>query len=175
MMGLNKNRIPFYEFLNNDTKKEQFEKWVYENSELETELGEEQYVELISYNFRNKNLISFIKNIVKAKFDWMEYEKWRTIKLLQKIKDGNIEIVLATLIMNRLFYEQEKENGKSFLPKSLGVGCASELDGIPLESQYHLWNKDALKNQLNRIDLFKNGILKEVEEILISLENTKYT
>ena len=45
MKNMNPNRIKFYEFLNGDIDKEEFENWIYSNKELENEFNEDHYVD----------------------------------------------------------------------------------------------------------------------------------
>jgi hypothetical protein len=67
---------------------ELFESWVYKNKEFENIIKEDHYNNLLAFNFKSRETKNFIKSIVKKNFNWKEYEKWRTIELLKKIKSG---------------------------------------------------------------------------------------
>lgn len=170
---LNPTRLNFYRYLNGELDIEAFEKWVYKSKELESELGSGQYVQLISYNFKSPDLRVYIQTLVRKNFEWMEYEKWRTIELLKTICNEEIEIVLATHKMEALYREQEEEIKFPLISIGLAIGCSSELDGFPVESEYHLRNKDSLKKKLEQVSEYKKFILKSVEEELSKLLNSE--
>ena len=150
---------------------ELFESWVYENKELENIIQVDHYNDLLAFDFKSREIKNFIKSFVKKHFDWKEYEKWRTIELLKKIKSGSIEIVLATRKLRELYLEQEDEIKRPFLTIRLAIGYESELDNCPVESEYKLWNHDALKKQLEPVEWYQNQILEEFEKELNELLN----
>ena len=163
------NRINFYKFLSGELSLLEFEKWIYETKELESEIGGEVYTELISFNFSSHDTIPFIKKIVSSCFDWSEYEKWRTINLLTSILENRIEIVLATRKMRQLYLEQLDTMKKPLISPGLAIGYESELDRCPLESEYHLYNKLKLKSLLEPVSWYKERILKDVSQELQEL------
>ena len=115
MNKINPNRITFYKFLNDDISKEDLENWIYENKELEKLFQVDHYNDLLSFNYKSRETKNYIKSLVKENFDWQEFEKWRTIELLEKIKSGKIELVLASRRLRQLYLEQEKEIKKPFV------------------------------------------------------------
>jgi len=171
MTNINPNRIKFYQFLNDDISLELFESWVYKNKELENIIQEDHYNDLLAFNFKSREIKNFIKSIVKKHFDWKEYEKWRTIELLKKIKSSKIEIVLATRKLREFYLEQEEIIKRPFLTIGLAIGYESVLDNCPIETEYKQWNSDALKKQLEPVEWYRNRILKDVEQELNELLN----
>ena len=169
MTNINPNSIKFYQFLNDDISLESFESWVYENKELEGIFPEDHYIELLAFNFKSREVKNFIKSIIKKYFDWKEFEKLRTIKLLKEIKSGNIEIVLATRELRKLYLEQEEVIKRPFLTIRLAIGYESELEDCPLESEYKLWNSDALKKQLEPVEYYRKRFLDDVDQELNEL------
>ena len=169
MKKVNPNRVKFYEFLNGDINKVQLENWVYETKELEKELPEDHYIDLISFAFKTGDLKTYISKLVDLFFDWQEYEAWRTIKLLRNIVNDEIEIVLATRMLRQLYLEQEEKIKWPLISINLGIGFESVLDNCPIESEYGNWNKEALKKQLEPINWYKeeikNTAIKELAEI----------
>ncbi|MGY5353619.1 barstar family protein [Wenyingzhuangia sp. IMCC45467] len=174
MTEINPNRIKFYQFLNNDISLELFESWVYENKELENVISEENYIDLLAFNFKSREIKSFIKSIIQKHFDWKEFEKYRTIELLKNIKSGNIEIVLASRKLRELYLEQEEEIKRPFLTSRLAIGYESELDNCPIESEYKLWNSNALKKQLELVEWYRKQILEDVNQELNELLNPEF-
>ena len=171
MTNINPNRIKFYQFLNDDISLELFESWVYENNDIEKVILEDHYNDLLAFNFKSKEIKSFIKSIIKKHFDWKEFEKYRTIELLKNIKSGNIEIVLASRKLRELYLEQEEEIKRPFLSIGLAIGYESELDNCPIESEYNLWNSEALKKQLEPVEWYRKRILEDVNQELNELLN----
>lgn len=168
------NRIFFYKFLIGELPLTDFEKWIYDNPELELEVGKDHYTDLISYDFRSRDLIPYIKEFVLKHFDWSEFENWRTIKLLTDILENKVGIVLATRKMKQLYLEQENTDKKPLISRGLAIGYESELDNCPIESEYLLWNKIALKRQLEPVKWYRKDILKCVEQELQELINPEY-
>jgi hypothetical protein len=155
MNKINPNRITFYKFLNDDISKEALENWIYENKELEKLFQVDHYNDLLSFNYKSRETKNYIKSLVKENFDWQEFEKWRTIELLEKIKSGKIELVLASRRLRQLYLEQEKEIKKPFVSIRLAIGYESVLENCPIESEYYLWNTDSLKKQLEPIEWYR--------------------
>lgn len=171
MTQIDQNRIKFYEFLNGNISVENFESWIYSNEQLEGILNKDHYIDLISFNFKSHDSLPYIKSIVHKFFDWKEYEKWRTIMLLQEIKNEKIEIVLATRKMRQLYLEQEEEIGRPLISIRLAIGYETELDTYPIESEYNQWNSDALEKQLESISWYKKNIIELASHELSELLN----
>lgn len=171
MTNINPNRIKFYQFLNDDILLESFESWVYESKELENIIPVDHYNDLLAFNFKSREVNTFIKSIIKKHFNWKEFEKYRTIELLKSIKFGNVEIVSATRKLRKLYIEQKEEIKRPFLTIGLAIGYESELDNCPIESEYKLWNSDALKKQLESVEWYRKSILEDVDQELNELLN----
>jgi len=165
------HKITFFRFLNKEISIPDFEKWTYDNPDLESEIGLDFYTDLISFDFKSHDLIPYISGLVEKCFDWIEYEKWRTIRLLSMINDGKIEIVLASRKLRQLYLEQEDKIGKPLVSMGLAIGYESELDRCPIESEYHLYNKLTLKSMLEPVSWYKTDFLKLVKQELQELIN----
>lgn len=171
MNEVNPNRIKFYEFLNGDIDKEQFENWIYETNELEIEIPKDHYIDLISVAFRTGDLRTYISKLVDLFFDWQEYEKWRTIKLLKEIYHDKIEIVLSTRKLRQLYCEQEERIKRPLITIKLGIGFDSVLDNCPIESEYHHWNDKDLKKHLEPVGRYREEIRQTAFSELAELLN----
>lgn len=169
MSDINSNKLQFYEFLNGDLALEAFETWVFRSKTLEITLSADDYFDLIEFNFKSHEFRAFVKKLVRKYFDWNEYEKWRTIKLLERIKNGEMELVLATRAMRQLYSEQEEETGKPLISKELALGFESMLDELPIESEYHLYTAELLKKQLEEVETSRSRIMEQVERELNQL------
>ena len=92
--------------------------------------------------------------------------------MLKNIKSGKIEIVLVTRKLRQLFLEQEKEIKMPLLSVGLSIVYESELDDCPTESEYHQWNSDALKRQLESVELYRSQIFEDIDQELAELINS---
>ena len=97
--------------------------------------------------------------------DAIELNIWRTKRLLQRIIEDKIDIVLAC----RKLYEFYYSTGEKFIPPTLGIAYDSELDDVPTPGEYSLWNEDALKEKLKKADQYKPEIKKAAEDFLRSI------
>ncbi len=163
--------IQFYKFINEDMNNESFEKWIYDNKELEGIFQKDLYLDIISFNYKSHDSRTFIKSIVKKQFNWNEFEKWRTIELLEKILSCEIEFVLSTRKLRQLYKEQENEIKIPYISIELGIGYESCLDKFPVETEYHLWNKETLKKQLDYVENYREDFMKIVQNELNNIKH----
>ena len=171
MKNINPLIIQFYKFINDDINNESFEKWVYDNKELESIFQKDHYFDIISYNYKSEHSKYFIKSVVKKQFDLNEFEKWRTIELLEKILSNEIEFVLSTRKLRQLYKEQEDEIKEPYISLELGIGYESCLDECPIETEYHLWNSEALKKQLDIVNSYRVDFMNLVQIELNNIKN----
>ena len=77
------DKVHFYEFLNGETSISDFEKLIYSNPNWEQYLGEDVYLELANFDFKDKNstirLREFIRNHI---IETGEFETWKLKALL---------------------------------------------------------------------------------------------
>jgi hypothetical protein len=169
MKDINPNRIKFYEFLNGEIDNTTLENWVYKNIDLEREIPENYYIDLISISFKSEELKDFISKLVQECFNWQEYERWRTIKVLQSILNDEIEIVTATRKLKDLYVEQEEKLNLPLISFRLGVIYESILEDYPTEYEYPNWNRNALIKQLDTIKNLKEEIRETTKNELTEL------
>lgn len=124
---------------------------------------------IISFDYLRPEAKRFAISIIKKIFDWQEFEKWRTIDLLNKILDEKIDIVLASRILKEIYYEQEDEGNEPLLSHELSVVFESLMDDYPDSSEYHLWETEVLKKQLAPINQYKTHFFGMVNNELAEL------
>ncbi len=159
MKEINPNRIKFYEFLNGDIGRNELEQWIYSTNQLENEFPEDHYVDLISFPYKTGNVKEYITKIVNSFFDYKEYELWRTTKILQEISSGKIETVLASRKLRSLYKEQEETLERPLITIRLGIGFESVMDECPIESEYELWNRKSLREQLEVVKHYQDELI----------------
>jgi len=65
----------------------EFEKWVYDSTELKTVLSSDSYYELISFNYKKDNAHSELKKLIESQVTQSEVEKWKITKDLLNAKN----------------------------------------------------------------------------------------
>ena len=166
-------KLKFHQFLDNQISINEFESWIYITPALESYLGNDHYIDLISYNFKNKYVKNDIDDLIRKFVDIHQFEIWRTINLLSQIDAHKVEIVLASRNLRKLYKSQEISIEQPLISIGLGIGFESELDSCPIESEYHQWNKEQLKEQLEPVEWYKKDFLKTVKKELDTLLKKK--
>lgn len=90
----------------------------------------------------------------------------RVKALLIQIIESKIDLVIATRQLRELYDERVN----SIIPITMGVFYESELDGYPIPKEYDLWSKAALKEQLKKVELYREDIVSDAKALLIQIE-----
>lgn len=78
----------FIDFMNGTIAVAEFEAWVYADQSLEALLGEEAYLELISFNFKQKSVQAVIQPLLNQFIDYAKHETLCMLNLLKGIRDN---------------------------------------------------------------------------------------
>jgi hypothetical protein len=99
-------KIKIFEFLNDEISFENFEKWIYEDPELEKCLNKDIYLNLISLNFKNnKFILHEIKTLFSKLFDLEEFDYWQVQRVLKQLIDDKIDPIDASIKLHGLYCE----------------------------------------------------------------------
>lgn len=80
----------FYDTIFGTVALEEFESWLYSDKKLETILSEDEYLELISFNYKKNGAKYELVNLLIDRYiDFAEYEEWRMLNLLYAAKNKN--------------------------------------------------------------------------------------
>ncbi len=157
----------FFKLLNGDITIKDFEQWVYKSSDnLETVLQPDLYLDLISFNYIQKDSLRQLCDKIKTQIDNEEFTIWRTKRLLKDIIENKIDLVVATRQLRELYYDTDEK----FIPITLGVGYESVLDEVPTPSEYKQWNSKALKEILKTVDYYRDDIIRDSKAFLDTLD-----
>jgi hypothetical protein len=160
----------FFRLLDGDLPIKDFEQWVYKSGDfLETELQQDIYLDLISFNYNQKDNLLLLSDKIKTLVDIDEFNIWRTKRLLKDIIENNIDLVLATRKLRQLYFD----TGESFIPITLGIGYESVLDDVPTPAEYKQWESEALKQVLKKVDGYKTDIIQDAKLFLDTLNRMK--
>ncbi len=105
-------KITSFKFLNKEMSIEEFEKSIYYQTEIESQLNEKTFQELLEFNYKSENSESSLRKIIIEKIIGKgEFEKWKLIKLLSKFI---IDVKNAPIYLDKmydLYLGQHQENG----------------------------------------------------------------
>jgi hypothetical protein len=160
----------FFLLLDGELPIKDFENWVFNHSNnLEKELRADFFVELIRFGYDHKDSLSQLKMKIKLFLNRDEFIICRTKKLLTDIIENRIDLVLATHRLRWLY----DVTGETFIPVTLGAGYQSELDDVPIPSQYSMWEEKALQEKLKKVDQYKEYIIRDAKEFLDTLNKNE--
>ncbi|WP_461787756.1 hypothetical protein [Pedobacter sp.] len=174
----NENIIEFYKFLNGDTSLLEMETFVYTETDLEQQLNKDIYLELINFNFNDKNssyqLRQFIFQHIAPEG---EFETWKLKSLLYAfLADfNNIHKYLDKLY--HLYCGIYQDNGQrkyqyKFL-SNLGLNYLYWVDEGYLKTNYgDNWEKE-YKRCFDDFEFYHRQLKPFADEILSGLNDNK--
>jgi len=159
----------FYDTILEKVNLEDFESWVYSDKELELLLSEDEYLELISFNYKKNGSKYELVNLLSKKYvDLGEYEKWKMLNLLYaaKNRDERLPDIL------RQFYDLYCR-GYNFL-NDLGLGYGLTVD-VPPSSKYkaETWEEMSETEKRELIESFYPQLQSDIERTMSWIENGK--
>lgn len=158
----------FFKIISGDISIDDFEQWVYKSKELEDTLTPDDYLELISLNYKKNGAKYELYNVLKKHIDISEYEtqKFRGLLLRAKKKDEK----LPKLLME--FYDLYCR-GYGFLD-DLGVGYGLSVECPPTNNYAaNTWDELSPKKQQELLDSFSPGLDETIDRVLGWIENKR--
>lgn len=143
----------------------EFEQWVYNTQELQTLLTPEDYLALISLNYKSRHVMSELGKIIDKYIDYGKYETVKVITLLKKAfnKDEGIGLIL------RQFYDMYCDGYYFFEDLGLGYGLSCE---VPLKYA-NTWEELSEKQKSDIVNSFYPQIESDIKRALDWIENKK--
>ncbi len=143
MIQLNEIESNYLNLIGNKISVNEFENWVYKSNWLEDELTEDEYIDLISLNYKTSSAKYEIGKILKRKLDNGKFETVKMINLLNTIIERDGKEGEALTKMYDLYCK-----GYYFLEDlGLGIGLHIEIPNKFGVEYYHELN-DENKNEL---------------------------
>ncbi|MEO7529756.1 MAG: hypothetical protein ABIS69_00045 [Sediminibacterium sp.] len=155
----------FFETLCGDKTVLDFEQWLYADSQIESILNSDDYLELISYGYKSDAAKYGLDTLLERLIDKGEYEKWWLRRLLSKALQGDKE--LPQLLMT--FYDLYCK-GYSFL-ENLGLGYGLAVE-VPY-SQADNWHELTDEQQQNLLKSFYPQLNTEIGKVISWLDSDK--
>lgn len=172
------NIIEFYKFLNGDINLLDIETFVYKQADLEQQISKEIYLELISFDFKDKNataeLRQFIFNHIVL---YGHYETWKLKLLLCNFLTDSSNIHKYLDKFYNLYCGVYQDNGQrkyqfKFL-SNLGLNYLFWVDEGYMKTNYgDNWEKE-YKNCFNDFEFYHRQLKPFAKEILTALNDNK--
>lgn len=175
--------LPFYHFLNGQASVKETEAFIYQHKELEKELGEELYLELVNLDFKDKDIHNKLRAfILERMVDEGAFETWKLRTVLEDFLQGpeNAEGCLVQLY--NMYCGAYQENGPrryayKFL-SNLGLNylAITQTEGVRNMEPYYSELKPIAEEILkaleeNKIRILNNGTYSITQELKEKLEN----
>lgn len=159
--------LKFYGTIIGEIPIEEFENWIYNDNEIESVLSSDDYLELISFNYKKNGAKYELVNLLSEKYvDLGEYEKWKMLNKLRIAlkRDENLSDIL------REFYDLYCRGYLFFNDLGLGYGLMVE---VPLSGNYKAesWEEmnEIEKNEL--IESFYPQLESDIKRAIDWIEN----
>lgn len=153
-------KTSIFRILSDDLSASELEQWVYADKNLESLLGQDDYLNLISLDYRSTGSIYEAKKILEECIDISEYEAWRVSKILKAIVNRSPDV--------HMYIEQCYDlycHGYGFLD-NLGLGYGLSVACPPTEYSTDYWDQLSASEQLELINELYPGVANEAEKVL---------
>ena len=153
-------RLYFFKAIKGDIILDDFEKRIYNDNGIEAILGPDDYLDLISINYKSNGAKYELYNLLIKHIDLGEYETYKLLELLEETKKKNEK--LPYYLMN--FYDLYCR-GYGFL-QGLGIGYGLSIEEpIINDENAHLWSESMRKKQDDLLASFSPGLEIEIQRI----------
>lgn len=161
MSKLSKNIIDtFYGFLIGKIPIQDFEKWVYDSSDLENELDEISYYDFISFGFKKSGATYELEQLIKKHIDISKYETWKLKGLLFNALERKNNYYDSIQQIYELY-----SNGYDFLD-NLGLGYGMTLDCLFIDYEVASFGELPKKQKVFIENSFYPDIEYEIRKVL---------
>ena len=149
----------FMDFIKGDIRAADFEKWIYKQPELESLMGEEKYVELLSLNFQQKRESESAKRMLRQCIDFGAFETHRILNLVQEIRENSKSCQPNLKDTYHLY-----GSGYNFLD-NLGIGYGLKLV-VPYEFGVDEWEELIEQKREEIVNGFYPQLAEEAEKVI---------
>ncbi len=167
------NKLPlhlqtqFFKVYNEEISVADFEQWLYRQKELEDLLGNANYIDLISLNFKDNYIKHEMGKIINPFLDFGKLEEWKLRRILRDLIDNTQDFAKSLIATYDLYC-----SGYNFF-SNLGLGYG--LTFVHAFSVYGDWEKLSDQEKNERINTIHSEVQKEAELVLDRLNNGEFT
>lgn len=169
------NKIEFYKYLNRETSILQFEAFIYTQNTLEQELDKDFYLELIGFNFKDKNSRAQLEDLIFYNLiTEADFETWRLKKILNQFieTEENIDKKLDnfyTMYCSLNDRQGKSVNGYKFLGH-LGLNYFHWMGEGYLKTNYGSKWQEEFKKRIEDFKFYHSQLKPIAKKILEGLE-----
>jgi hypothetical protein len=170
-------KIKFYNVLTGKTSLKDFETWIYSDSDLESEIGTSNYMDLVSFGFNDKNANEKINSIIGNIINNGDFERWKITNKLIDFIDHPEKTKELLNDFYHLFCGFPNENpyeakGYKFL-QNLGLNYLYWIDETYLKTSYGDKWIDYYKKYENEVPLYHQQLVPVAKLILSGLQTNR--
>lgn len=158
----------FYTTIKGDISLDDFEQWLYANNELEKYLNSEDYLDLISLNFKKSGAKYELWNLLKKHIDLSEFETYKILGLLYEAKQKTER--LPYILME--FYDLYCKGYSFFQDLGIGIGLAIEVPRVN-NATADTWDKLTEQQQKELLASFSPELEECIDQAIYWLETKK--
>ncbi|MCT4618344.1 MAG: hypothetical protein N4A62_03035 [Marinisporobacter sp.] len=156
-----------YKLFYEDFEITKFEDWVYSNKELEDIMNKDDYIDLISLDFKSRHIKSEIEKVVEKYIDYGKFEKKLILTLLYRALKSKND--LPDILMK--FYYMYCHGYIFFEDLGLGYGLTCEVP--PSKYTADTWYELNEEEKDEIIDTFYPKITVDIKRAIDWIENDK--
>jgi len=135
----------FQQFFYDELTLVEFEQWIYSTEDIGEIIGEDRYLDFISFSYQKPSALAELKKLVSDTYEQAcpsGLVRKRVQRILCGFIDGTFNVVAGCRELTQLYH-----HGHTWIP-IIFVGLDSELDIVPPAETHHLWNQEALAAKL---------------------------
>lgn len=158
----------FFKTIKGDISLLDFEQWLYDNKEIEKHLDSDDYLNLISINFKNGRAKYDLWKFLKKYIGLEEFEKYKMLELLNEAKQKTEQLPYILMEFYDLYCK-----GYSFIQDlGLGIGLAVEVPRVN-NTTVNTWDELTTEQQKELLDSFSPELEDCIEKAINWFETKK--
>lgn len=150
-----------------DISLDDFEKWAYEFNHLESILGPDDYLDIISLDYKKSGAKYELYNILKRLIDLGEFETYKMLELLNEAKLKNERLPLILTEFYNLYCK-----GYDFL-QDLGLGFGLMIEVPPPKYSKDNWDNLKGDEKKDLLSSFSPEIDEAIQKVIDWLMNKR--
>ena len=145
-----------------------FEQWLYADKKIETCLSSEEYIDLVSLNFKGDNAKYELWELLKKHIDLGEFETYKMLELLRNAQQKDERLPYILMELYELYCK-----GYGFLQDvGLGFGLKVTVPGVNHPS-IDSWEELSIEQQKELLSGFSPELEECIEQVIHWLEAKK--
>ncbi|MFD2522891.1 hypothetical protein [Emticicia soli] len=152
----------FFKTINGDISIEEFEQWLYTDNDLENHLNSNDYLDLISLNFKKSGAKHELWKLLKKHIDLSEFETYKILELLREAQKKTDSLPFILMEFYDLYCR-----GYNFL-QDLGLAIV-----IAINATADTWEELTSQQQKELLESLSPKLEEYIEEVINWIETKK--